>query len=318
MIGASQYVGWPASSTYSIGHLGLPAGGNLSSGTPFQPQIGAGGNCPEMSMVSWRDGSLNARSWAMKMIIEGLGHRDKRVLATNVSFTIPPPPLRKGCHQLTGWWMPTWRAVISANSTCLMPACETRAATTRAVISAPLRAARTSAAITLSRCLQRFLPFLEVVPARVGHPVSRCLAPFVVTSRRLLLTRCRARTRRARLSLARPRQRFSLHSSPFTRVPSRQRARITHGLAQAIARSCWPTSTATTHTVTFEGLRGAEIWSVVRGGAGRWQHPYSKVGSRDDQLNVPPLAVVLAFFNASRVRSLGDRFANEILERGRE
>ena len=73
MIGASQFVGWPVSETYSIGHLGLPSGHNLSSGTPFQPQIGAGGNCPEMSMVSWQDGSLNARSWVMKMIIDGLG-----------------------------------------------------------------------------------------------------------------------------------------------------------------------------------------------------------------------------------------------------
>jgi hypothetical protein len=101
MVGASQYVGWPASSTYSIGHLGLPAGRNLSSGTPFQPQIDAGGNCPEMSMVSWRDGSLNARSWAMKMLIDGLGHRDKRVLVTNVSSSIPPQPSREGCQQLT-------------------------------------------------------------------------------------------------------------------------------------------------------------------------------------------------------------------------
>jgi hypothetical protein len=77
MIGASQYVGWPASSSYSVGRLGLPAGHNLSSGTPFQPQIGAGGNCAEMSMVSWQDGSLNARAWLMKMIIDGLGHSDK-------------------------------------------------------------------------------------------------------------------------------------------------------------------------------------------------------------------------------------------------
>lgn len=55
------------------------------------------------------------------------------------------------------------------------------------------------------------------------------------------------------------------------------------------------------HAVAFEGLRGAEIWSVLRGGAGRWAQPYSKATSESDRLELPPLAVVLAFFNKTKV-----------------
>ena len=50
--------------------------------------------------------------------------------------------------------------------------------------------------------------------------------------------------------------------------------------------------------MAFEGLRGAEVWSVVPGGAGRWQHPYAKATSGADRLDVPSLAVVLAFFKS--------------------
>ena len=61
MVGASQFVGWP--------------------GTLFQPAK----NCAEMSVVDWRTGLGNARFWTMKMLIDGLGHEDKRVLATNLT-----------------------------------------------------------------------------------------------------------------------------------------------------------------------------------------------------------------------------------------
>ena len=82
MIGCSQFVGWPS------GPRGTPVGiphGDPELGCPFQSQVDSGGNCPEMSMIDWTNGALNARSWAMKMMIDGLGLADKKVVVTNVS-----------------------------------------------------------------------------------------------------------------------------------------------------------------------------------------------------------------------------------------
>ena len=97
MLGASQFIGWVA------GPPGSPVGipyGNPAAGTPFQPQVTAGGNCAEMSMVSWTDGSFNARAWTMKMLIDAMGHEDKVVVSTKFSSG-PPPPKRAQCAQLS-------------------------------------------------------------------------------------------------------------------------------------------------------------------------------------------------------------------------
>ena len=89
MVGASQFVGWPAGEVPSecradpAGCVGLPHG-NASLGAPFQSQITSGGNCPEMSMIDWRNGDLNARSWVMKMLTDGLRNEPKKILQTNV------------------------------------------------------------------------------------------------------------------------------------------------------------------------------------------------------------------------------------------
>ena len=43
------------------------------------------GNYPEMSVVDWTNGKLNARGWTMKLLIDGLGNANKRILRTNVT-----------------------------------------------------------------------------------------------------------------------------------------------------------------------------------------------------------------------------------------
>ena len=48
-------------------------------------------------------------------------------------------------------------------------------------------------------------------------------------------------------------------------------------------------------TVTFDGLKGATLWSVVHGKAGSWSTPFRKSVSADDSLVMEPLAVYLAF-----------------------
>jgi hypothetical protein len=100
MLGASQFVGWTAGPPGTP--VGIPAA-NANGGTPFQPQVTAGGNCAEMSMVDWTTGNFNSRSWSMKMIIDAMGHGDKEVLVTNVTrdSVPPPPPDRTNCKPLT-------------------------------------------------------------------------------------------------------------------------------------------------------------------------------------------------------------------------
>ena len=87
LIGASQFLGWPtgpntAPDDYKdyIGMpVGVPSSSNKMLGSPFQPQVTADGNCPEMSMISWKDGTGNARFWAIKMIIDGMGGGSKNI-----------------------------------------------------------------------------------------------------------------------------------------------------------------------------------------------------------------------------------------------
>jgi len=81
MIGASQFLGWPS------GPSGTPTGQpamSPSSGSLYQPQVTGWGNCPEMSMIDWVDGSGHAQFWTMKMLIDGLGNADKHIYSTAV------------------------------------------------------------------------------------------------------------------------------------------------------------------------------------------------------------------------------------------
>ena len=50
-----------------------------------------------------------------------------------------------------------------------------------------------------------------------------------------------------------------------------------------------------THTVAFDGLKGARLWSVVHGVSGEWETPFAESTSAADTLAMQPLAVVLAF-----------------------
>ena len=48
-------------------------------------------------------------------------------------------------------------------------------------------------------------------------------------------------------------------------------------------------------SVTFGGLNGAKLWSVVPGKSGEWDTAYAKAVSASDTLQMEPLSVYLAF-----------------------
>jgi hypothetical protein len=82
MMANSQLLGNPA------GPPGSPVGRpstTPSAGTLYQPQVSAWGNCPDLSMLDWTDGSGNARFHTEKMMIDSLGSGFKNVLSTAVT-----------------------------------------------------------------------------------------------------------------------------------------------------------------------------------------------------------------------------------------
>jgi hypothetical protein len=91
MVGASQLLGWPAgkaagaeAAAYASFPVGVPFA-NKSIGSPYQPQVTANGNCPEMSLLSWKDGTGNARYWLLKMLAAGIGNGLKEI--HNITLT---------------------------------------------------------------------------------------------------------------------------------------------------------------------------------------------------------------------------------------
>lgn len=83
MIGASQFVGWPCETPwYDYSHEKCTKG----LYEPSPPDCGqAAGNYPEMSVIDWSTGKLNARGWTMQLLIDGLGNGNKEILQTNVT-----------------------------------------------------------------------------------------------------------------------------------------------------------------------------------------------------------------------------------------
>lgn len=79
MTGASGLLGYPTGPPGSP--VGVP-GPAPTLGTIFQPQVTTLGNCPDMSLVDWETGLGNARLWTLRMVIDGLGTGEKRVLCT--------------------------------------------------------------------------------------------------------------------------------------------------------------------------------------------------------------------------------------------
>ena len=90
MTGASGLLGYPSGPPGTP--VGIP-GPAPARGTPYQPQVTPDGNCPEMSMIDYQTGLGNARLWTLRMVIDGLGTGEKRVLCmqpTNGSAAGPP------------------------------------------------------------------------------------------------------------------------------------------------------------------------------------------------------------------------------------
>ena len=286
MIGASQFVGWP------VGPPGTPVAipfGNPKTGAPYQPQIDGGGNCPEMSMVSWVDGTLNARSWTMKMIIDGLGHGDKAVFETNV--TVPPMPPRQQCKQLT-------RIVnrdMAGGDICEFSMTEN-----------PSNSACAAACCDDPRC-DHFVS-LDGAPDFSGGGTctgrQKCnKADFC----------CYLKTAASR-SYAAPYKNGTCIAGTTTAAAVPGQQLYARAFAPAvgdgggsITNKSWPgpgprailmanLDSRNAQSVSFEGLKGAKLWSVVPTESGAWAVPYATTTSSADTLTMAPLSVTLAFF----------------------
>jgi hypothetical protein len=283
MIGCSQFVGWPS------GPPGTPVGiphGAPELGCPFQSQVDSGGNCPEMSMIDWTNGALNARSWAMKMMIDGLGNTEKNVLVTNVSVAGQQP--RRQCKLLNTtvdadfaggdicvFNMSDPSPETCAEACCADPACD------HFVTLAPGHGYDTGACPGKPDCPVGgsccYLKSSSGRQIKSMYPHGDCILGEVTA----------APPDPADLAVyAR-----AFAPAPGTSFP----AAATGGSKTKGAVLLANLNEEDSATVTFDGLKGATLWSVVHGKAGSWSTPFRKSVSADDSLVMEPLAVYLAF-----------------------
>ena len=282
MVGASQFVGWP------VGPAGTPVGvpaGNAATGCPFQSQIGVGGNCPEMSMIDWTNGALNSRSWTMKMMIDGLGNKPKQVLETNVSMPGKPDSTRKHCKALTRTadqdfagsdlceFNMTERASHGAcgEACCAHPLCD-KFVTVQG--DPPYRFAGGGVCDGEPPCAEGgfccFLKTSAAAPIKSMYKPGSCISGTTTPSVAIKASHFYARA-------------FAPQAGESWPGPGK-RAILMANL-----------DSRRTHTVAFDGLKGARLWSVVHGESGEWETPFAESTSTADTLAMQPLAVVLAF-----------------------
>ena len=302
MVGASQFVGWPDGDVPPecqhdpAGCVGVPGGPPTSwgaKGCPFQSQVSPGGNCPEMSMIDWTNGDLNARSWVMKMMIDGLGNKPKKVLVTNVSNPVTPP--RQQCKLLK----------TAVDTDCRGgDICEFNMSGSPSSYSATCAAA--CCASTFCSYFVTLAPGHGYAGAGVCDGKPACPVGGAC---------CYLKSHLNAIKSMYPPGDCSLGSvTPSPPDPTN------HGVyARAYAPTAGmtlPGSKATgskargavllanlnanqTQSVTFEGLKGARLWSVVHGKSGSWKVPYAESVSAIDTLEMEPLAVYLAFVAAA-------------------
>ena len=289
MLGASQFIGWVAGPPGSP--VGIPSA-DPAAGTPYQPQVTAGGNCAEMSLVSWVDGSFNARAWTMKMLIDAMGHEDKQVLATNFTKA-PPPPKRAQCKQLTK----TANVDMIGGNLCGFN------------MSGPGWPEPSFEACGAACCRNESCDHFETIE---GDP------PWTFASGGT----CAGEAPCAKggfccyfknsLTVPTPSSLYKNNSMiSGTTTPSTMHVSGPPVYARAFAPAAglaWPSGRkravllankdpVRTHAVAFDGLAGAEVWSVEHGKSGFGETPYATGGkaAADGTLALPPLGVALAF-----------------------
>ena len=239
-------------------------------------------------MIDWTNGKLNARSWTMKMMIDGLGNEPKDILVTNVSAAAapgPPPPPRE-CkllgtsvdHDYSGGDLCEFNMSSSPSQATCAAACCAHQGCSRFVTLAPghgyvgagVCKSMPPCPVGGSCC---YLKSLSANPIKSSYPKGDAVAGSVTSS-------------------ALPPADSAVYARAFapatgTHLPGLAKAKGAVLLANLNQNHSL--------NVTFAGLKGATLWAVVHGKSGEWDVPFAKSVSTEDTLLMDPLAVYLAF-----------------------
>ena len=292
MIGASQFVGWPCQTPwYDYSHETC----SKALFEPSPPDCGqAAGNYPEMSVIDWTNGKLNARGWTMKLLIDGLGNADKAVLQTNVT------KLGGGSSRNASRRECQVKTKVVDQDMQGGDVCEFNMSST----SEPSHAACGRACCANKLC-DHFVSVSGDPPFRfkgggVCHGQPPCAQGGFC---------CFLKTNAARpiKSSYKPGTAISGTTTPS---PPATIAELVYARAFAPAVAAWPGperravllanfDSRHSHTVELAGdgtsFHGAALWSVVHGVSGAWDEPYARRKSTQETLTMEPLAVYLAF-----------------------
>jgi hypothetical protein len=242
-------------------------------------------------MVDWTTGELNARSWVIKMLIDGLGNDYKKVLVTNVSTATVNVPNRTGCKQLTRM---VNQDMVGGNLCSFN-------------MSGDAWPKPSFEACAVACCADRLCDHFTTIrgdpAAPPGYNEQTCTgqAPCVHGG-----WCCYFKDRGTMPRIAVGYQNGSIISgttTPSSETPEETLPIWARGFApadgvtlpggQQRAILLANHDENSPHSVTFEGLRGAEVWSVVHGQSGMWSIPYAIMKATEDALVLPPLAVML-------------------------
>ena len=288
MLGASQFIGWVAGPPGSP--VGIPSA-DPSAGTPFQPQVTPGGNCAEMSLVSWTDGSFNARGWTMKMLIDAMGHEDKLVVSTNTR-KVPLPPKRAQCKLLSK----AANVDMIGGNLCGFN------------MSGPNWPKPSFEACGAACCRNATCDHFETIegdPPWTFASGGTCAGEATCAKGGFCCYLKNSLTVPVPSHMYKNNSMISGSTTPSP-VHARGPAVYARAFAPAVGVS-WPSGRnravllanqdgTRTHVVTFEGLASADVWSVEQGKSGIGPTPFAKgKASTDGTLALSPLGVALVF-----------------------
>eukprot|EP01052_Picozoa_sp_SAG31_P017318 SAG31_NODE_1180_length_9525_cov_4.989497_3_plen_267_part_00 len=259
----------------------------------------AAGNYPEMSVIDWTNGKLNARGWTMKLLIDGLGNGNKEILQTNVT-------------QLGGSRNASKRSFCQVTTKVVDQDMQGGDICAFNMTSDPSHAACGRACCENEQCDH----FVSVS----GDPPWTFKGGGVCAGQRPCAESgfcCFLKTNSTRpiKSSYKPGTAISGTTTPSRLDPATVDRPV---YARAFApiddvadiRWQWPgpekravllanLDSRHAHTVKLagesQGFLGATLWSVVHGVSGAWDAPYARRKSMDVALLVEPLAVYLAF-----------------------
>lgn len=239
-------------------------------------------------MIDWTNGKLNARSWTMKMMIDGLGNEPKQILVTNVSAAAapgPPPPPRE-CklvstsvdHDYGGGDICEFNMSSTPSPATCAAACCAHQGCSHFVTLAPgdgyvgagVCKSKPPCPVGGSCC---YLKTNSANPMKSMYPKGDAIAGSVTPS-------------------ALPSTDSAMYARAFAPTAGMHLPNLAKGKGAVLLANLNENRSL---TVTFAGLKGATLWAVVHGKSGAWDVPFAKSVSMADTLEMEPLAVYLAF-----------------------